>query len=126
MLFRSKITTSLGDLILDASSDLVQVSGNLTVTGNLTVSGFSNFVTSVVKPNNGINYQTDTVTLILDQGTTGNFGVTLPSGTAYKYAGAGNTVATTANTVTMVSVTGYYNPTTSATGYLLTVSPGFQ
>jgi len=114
--------STTGSITINKTNGQVQY---IPLTGSLTISGFSNFVTSVTKPNNSINYQTDTVTLILNQGATGGYSVTLPSGATYKYAGSVTTVGATANAVTMISVTGFYNTATSATNYLLTVSPEF-
>ena len=114
--------STTGSITINKTNGQVQY---IPLTGSLTISGFSNFVTSVTKPNNSINYQTDTVTLILNQGATGGYSVTLPTGATYKYAGGVTTVGATANAVTMISVTGFYNTATSATNYLLTVSPEF-
>ena len=113
-----------GSVTISKANGQVQ---QIPLSGNLTIAGFSNFVTNVVSPATAIGnvYQTDTVTLILNQGATGGYGVTLPTGATYKYAGGINTVGTTANAVTMISVTGFYNTATSATNYLLTVSPEF-
>jgi hypothetical protein len=116
-----------GSVTIDKNNGQVQ---QIALSGNLTIAGFNNFVTNVASPNTTIGnvYQTDTVTVILNQGQTGGYSVTLPAtGGIYKYAGGSNTVSTTtANTVTMVSVTGYYNTADSQTEYLITVSPGFQ
>ena len=114
--------STTGSITINKTNGQVQY---IPLTGSLTISGFSNFVTSVTRPNASINYQTDTVTLILNQGATGGYSVTLPTGANYKYAGGANTVGATANAVTMISVTGFYNTATSATNYLLTISPEF-
>ena len=113
-----------GSVTISKANGQVQ---QIPLSGNLTIAGFSNFVTNVVSPATAIGnvYQTDTVTLILNQGATGGYGVTLPTGATYKYAGGINTVGITANAITMISVTGFYNTVTSATNYLLTVSPEF-
>jgi hypothetical protein len=67
--------------------------------------------------------EVDTVTIIFNQGATGGYSVALPSGSTYKYAGGVNTVATTANSVTLVAVT--TTRISGTTTYLTTVSPGF-
>ena len=64
-----------------------------------------------------------TVTVIFNQGATGNYGITLPTGSTYKYAGNVKTIGTTANSVTMMSVTGVR--ISGTTTYLITVSPEF-
>ena len=97
----------------------------ISLSGALTISGFSNFVTAVTRPNASIAYQTDTVTLILDQGATGGYTVTLPTGAAYKYAGGSSTITVLANTVTTITVQAYYSLPNSATNYLITVNPAF-
>ena len=69
--------------------------------------------------------QTDTVTLIIEQGAT-PYTVTMPTGnTAIRYAGNVSTVASTANTTTMISITAY-RTSANATGYLTTISPAFS
>jgi hypothetical protein len=66
--------------------------------------------------------QIDTLTIIVEQGAT-PYTVTLPTGTAYKYAGNSSTVGATANSVTMISVTAAN--VSGTTTYLTTVSPEF-
>jgi hypothetical protein len=66
--------------------------------------------------------QVDTLTIIVEQGAT-PYTITLPTGAAFKYAGNVRTVGTTANSVTMISVTAANVGGT--TTYLTTVSPEF-
>ena len=121
--FQYSAGNTSGSVTISKTSGQVQY---VALTGNLTISSFANFVTTVVTPQAGTVYQTDTVTLILDQGTTGGYSVAFPSDGTCKFAGGISAVGTvTANTVTMASVTGYYNPTAAATNYLITISPGF-
>ena len=110
-----------GTLAVDKNNGQVQ---NVYLTGNITSVTFSNFVTSA-SDGTTTDYQTDTVTLVLRQGAT-PYTVTMPSGTAYKYAAGANTVGTTANTVTMVSITGTYDSVSAADQYLITISPEFS
>ena len=119
-------TTATGNIVINKVNGQVQ---QYSLSGNINITGFSNFVTVVASPNTNIGnvYQTDTVTVILNQGTTGGYAITLPAtGGNVKYAGGINTIAaTTANTVTMLSITGYWNLADSQTEYLVTVSPAF-
>ena len=114
-------TSSGGALTVDKNNGQVQ---ELATTEAVTSITFSNFVSQIIRPNSSYVQTADTVTLIVRQGSTG-YAVTMPSGTAYKYAGGTNTLGTTANAVTMISVTGVYNSTAAATEYLITISPEF-
>jgi hypothetical protein len=78
----------------------------------------------VVTASDGTNNdaQVDTITIIVKQGAT-PYTVTLPTGSAYKYAGNVSTVGNTANAVTLISVTAANVGGT--TTYLTTVSPEF-
>ena len=100
------------------------------LTGNITFTGASNFVSFVSSPNStvGFVYQNDTVTLIINQGQTGGYNVTLPAmGGLFKYANGSNTVpSTAANTVTTITVTGYWNLADNQTEYLVNISPAFS
>jgi filamentous hemagglutinin len=113
--------TTSGSLTIDKSNGQVQ---EVVLTGAVTSVAFSNFVTQIQRPNASFVQTTDTVTIIFRQGSTG-YAVTMPTGTAYKYAGGVNTVGTTANAVTMISVTGVYDSAGSADQYLITISPEF-
>ena len=91
-------------------------------TANVTIGDFQNFVTTASNSVSSIN-QADTVTLIVKQGAT-PYIVTMPTGNAsIKYAGNVTTVGSTANSVTMVSVTGAN--VAGAALYLVTISPEF-
>ena len=118
--FRYDGANTSGTLAVDKNNGQVQ---NVYLTGAITSVTFSNFVTSAAT-NTTTKYQTDTVTLILHQGTT-PYAVTMPTGTAYKYAAGSSTVGATANAVTMISVTATYDSITSADQYLITISPEF-
>jgi hypothetical protein len=120
--FTGNITSSGGALTVDKSTAQVQ---QIYLTEAVTSITFSNFVTRVQKPNASYANQSDTVTLIIQQGAT-PYAVTMPSGTAYRYAGGANIVGSTANTTTMISITGTYNYNTAADQYLITISPEFS
>jgi predicted acyltransferase (DUF342 family) len=118
------------------------VSGNMVVnknngqsqqwvlTGNVTITGFSNFVTNTASPTSAVGnvYSTDTVTVLLNQGTTGGYTVTLPSTANVKYAGNVRTLSTTvANSVSQITVTAYPQGANAILPqeYLITVTSGF-
>jgi hypothetical protein len=106
----------------DINKDNGQVQA-VSATGNITIGSYTNFVTTA---NDGTNNdsQTDTVTLIIEQGAT-PYTVTMPTGNAaIRYASNVTTVANTANSTTMVAITAY-RTAANATGYLTTISPGF-
>jgi hypothetical protein len=106
----------------DINKDNGQVQSVL-LTGNVTIGSYTNFVTTANDSVNNDN-QTDTVTLIIEQGAT-PYTVTMPTGNAaIKYAGNVTTVANTANSTTMIAITAY-RTAANATGYLTTISPGF-
>ena len=95
----------------------------VSATGNINIGNYSEFVTTA---NDGTNNdsQTDTVTLIIEQGAT-PYTVTVPTGNAaIKYAGNVTTVSSVANTTTMIAITAY-RTAANTTGYLTTISPGF-
>ena len=93
------------------------------LTGNATLT-VSNFVTTASDGTN-TDLQADTVTVIINQGATGGYGVTFPTpSSVYKYAGNVTSLqSTAANSVSMVSITGVYMNSQST--YLITISPGF-
>jgi hypothetical protein len=106
----------------DINKDNGQVQ-SVSATGNITIGSYTNFVTTANDGTNNDN-QTDTVTLIIEQGAT-PYTVTMPTGNAaIKYAGNVTTVANTANSTTMIAITAY-RTAANATGYLTTISPGF-
>jgi hypothetical protein len=113
-------TATSGTVNIDKTNAQVQF---VAPTANVTIGDFQNFVSTA---NDGTNNdtQTDTVTLIIQQGAT-PYTVTLPTGNAsIKYAGGISTVGTTANAVTMVNITAFRS-TANATLYLTTVSSEF-
>jgi hypothetical protein len=113
-------TATSGTVNIDKTNAQVQF---VAPTANVTIGDFQNFVTTA---NDGTNNdtQTDTVTLIIQQGAT-PYTVTMPTGNAaIKYAANVTTVSTTANSVTMVSITAFRSSANAAI-YLTTVSPGF-
>ena len=92
--------------------------------GNVTIGNFLNFVTSANSGTGVFNNQTDTVTVVVQQGSPVAYTVTMPTGNAsIKYAGNITTVGNTANSVTMFNVTAA-NVGGSAL-YLVTISPEF-
>jgi hypothetical protein len=101
-------------------------------TGNVTIGDFQNFVFNASNGNATVAVaniaQTDTVTIIVQQGAT-PYTVTMPTGNAaIKYAGAISAVGSSATAATMISITGTKvgNAATAGTGlYLVTVSPEF-
>jgi hypothetical protein len=113
------ITTGTWDI--DKTNGQVQ---SVSATGNITIGSYTNFVTTA---NDGTNNdsQTDTVTLIIEQGAT-PYTVTMPTGnSAIKYANGVSTVTATANTTTMIAITAF-RTSANATGYLTTISPAFS
>ena len=121
--FNANTSTTTGTVNIDKNSGQVQT---IYPTGNVTIGTFSNFVTRVTKPDATFVNAADTVTLIIQQGAT-PYTVTMPTGnTAIRYAGGINVVNNTANTTTMISVTGVYDYTAGANEYLVTISPEFS
>jgi hypothetical protein len=115
--------TTTGNVTVSKANGQVQT---IYPTGDITIASFTNFVTGVVAPNNSIVNTADTVTLIIQQGAT-PYTVTMPVGNAnIRYAGSVSTVVATANTTSMISITGVYNYAVGANQYLVTISPGFS
>ena len=113
-------TATSGTVNIDKNNAQVQF---INPTANITIGDYQNFVTTA---NDGTNNdsQTDTVTLVIQQGAT-PYTVTMPTGNAsIKYSGNVSTVGTTANAVTMVSITAFRSAANAAI-YLTTVSPEF-
>ena len=105
-----------GTIDIDKTQGQVQL---LAPVGNVTIGSLTNFVTTQSSQN-----QADTVTLVIKQGAT-PYTITMPTGNAaIKYAGNITSVGTTANSVTMASISAA-NVSGSAL-YLITVSPEFQ
>ena len=117
--FEYGLSSSGGAVTVNKANGQVQF---YTVSEDATMS-FSNFVTSATVSAT-TRYQTDTVTVIVQQDATGRT-ITMPSGATYKYAGGTNTITTTANSVSMISITAVYNTVAAATQYLITISPEF-
>ena len=112
--------TTSGSLAIDKNNGQVQ---QINLTGTITAITFSNFVTSASDSVN-TDEQADTVTMIFNQGTTGGYDVSFPSGSTYKYAGNVRTLSSTAaNSVSLCTVTAVR--LSGTTTYLLTVSPVF-
>jgi hypothetical protein len=116
-------STTSGSVTIDKTNGQVQT---IYPTGDITSLTFSNFVPRVTRPNSTFANAADTVTLIIQQGAT-PYAVTMPTGnTQIRYAGGISAVSSTANTTTMISITGTYNYQTSANQYLVTISPEFS
>ena len=93
------------------------------VNGNVTIGSYTNFVTTASNSVSNLN-QTDTVTLIIEQGAT-PYTVTMPTGNAaIRYANGVSTVTATANSTTMIAITAY-RTVANAASYLTTISPAF-
>jgi len=106
---------------IDKTNGQVQ---SVSATGNITIGSYTNFVTTANDGTNNDN-QTDTVTLIIEQGST-PYTVTLPTGnTSIKYANGVSTVTSTANTTTMIAITAFRTSANTAS-YLTTISPAFS
>jgi hypothetical protein len=119
--YRYDNSSSSGTLTVNKNNGQVQY---VAVTEDISTVTFSNFVVSASDSVN-TDYQMDTVTLVFRQDATGRT-ITLPTGTAYKYAAGLSTMGTTPNAVQMISVSAIYNSGTAATEYLITVSPEFS
>ena len=95
---------------------------SITPTGNITIGSYTNFVASASDGTN-TDQQIDTVTLIIAQGAT-PYAVTMPTGNAFiKYASNVTTVGSTANSVTMISITA--TTISGSTVYLTAITPEF-
>jgi hypothetical protein len=97
----------------------------LNITADTTIAGFSNVVTSANTGVSATYYQSDTITLVIRQSSTGNT-VTMPTGAAYKYTGGSSTITSTANAVQIVTAIAVYNTTTAANEYLIDISPVYS
>ena len=139
--------TQLGSLRTyhEFQANLSQVGGNLTISpagsgnvsltqgqvgyftpnANVTTVTFSGFTTNASDGTNN-DAQVTTYTLIVEQGST-PYSVTMPTGSAiYKYAGNVTTVGTTANAVTMISISACRSSYAAGqTLYLISISPEF-
>ena len=113
-------TATTGTVNIDKTNAQVQF---LNPTANVTIGDLQNFVTTA---NDGTNNdsQSDTVTLIIQQGAT-PYTVTMPTGNAaIKYLGNVTTIGTTANSVTLVSIAAIRSAANAAL-YLTTVTSEF-
>ena len=116
-----------GAITIDKTNGQVQ---RINLTGNISSMTFANFVSSATDSVNQ-DQQEDIVRVYLNQGATGNFGVTMPTGNAaIKYASGNSTVAVTANTVTKLEIAALTlngNATSAGTTtYLVTISPAYS
>jgi hypothetical protein len=95
----------------------------ISLTGNVTIGSYTDFVTTASNSVSNLS-QTDTVTLIIEQGAT-PYTVTMPTGnSAIRYANGVSTVTSTANSTTMINITAFRSAA-NATSYLTTISPAF-
>jgi hypothetical protein len=118
--FNAVSGTTSGSLTIDKTAGQVQ---QVNLAGNISGITFSNFVSSASDGTN-TDEQSDTVTVIFNQGSTGGYGVTFPSGSTYKYAGNITALqSTAANSVSLVSISAIR--LSGTTTYLITISPGF-
>jgi hypothetical protein len=109
-------TTGTWDI--DKSNGQVQY---ISATGNITIGSYTNFVTTANDGTNNDN-QTDTVTLIVEQGATA-YTVTMPTGNAaIRYSNGNSTVPATANSTTTISIQAYRSAANTA-AYITTISP---
>jgi hypothetical protein len=112
--------TTSGSLTIDKANGQVQ---QVNLTGNISGITYSNFVSSASDGTN-TDEQSDTVTIVFNQGATGNYGITFPTGSTYLYAGNVKALqSVAANSVSLVSVSAVRIGGT--TTYLTTISPGF-
>jgi hypothetical protein len=113
--------TTSGALTINKQDAQVQ---QVDLAGSITSIAFSNFV-SALSDGSNTDEESDTVTVIFNQGVTGGYAITFPSGSTFKYAGGTNTLSTTAaGSVTMMTVTAVRLDGANTT-YLITISPGF-
>jgi hypothetical protein len=118
--FNAVAGNTAGSITFDkATSQVHQVN----LTGNVTSITYANMVTSL---SDGVNTdeELDTLTLVFNQGTTGGFDVTFPTGSTYKYAGNVTALTSTAaNSVSVVQVQAVRIGGTAT--YLTTINPAF-
>jgi hypothetical protein len=109
---------STGTWDIDKTNGQVQA---ISATGNITIGSYTNFMTTASNSVSALN-QTDTVTLIIEQGAT-PYTVTMPTGNAaIRYASGNSTVPATANSTTTISIQAYRSAA-NATAYITTISP---
>jgi hypothetical protein len=120
--FLGNATQSTSSITINPRTTPIAQVVRTTPTQAITSVTFAGFITSASDGTN-TDFQADTMTWIIQQGAT-PYAVTLPTGNAQiKYSGGVSTIGTTANAVTMCSITAYDNAGT--TNYLVTVSPEF-
>jgi hypothetical protein len=121
--FLGNATQSTSSITISPRSGAISQVQRTTPTEAITSVTFSGFITSASDGTN-TDFQTDTVTWIIQQGAT-PYAITMPTGNAaIKYAGGITNVGATANSVTMCSITAYDNAGTA--NYLVTISPEFM
>ena len=115
-------TATSGTVNIDKTNAQVQM---IAPTANVSIGDYQNFMTGI---SDGTNYdlQSDTVTLIIQQGAT-PYTVTLPStaNAEIKYSGGSSVVGGTANAVTLVSISAIRNRGNTGNVYLTAVSTEF-
>ena len=115
-------TATSGTVNIDKTNAQVQM---IAPTANVSIGDYQNFMTGI---SDGTNYdlQSDTVTLIIQQGAT-PYTVTLPStaNAQIKYSGGSSVVGATANAVTLVSISAIRNRGNTGNVYLTAVSTEF-
>jgi hypothetical protein len=122
-MYTSNVAISSGNITVSKTAGQTQ---QVYMTANVDNVTFSNFVTRTQTPGGTQVNQTDTVSLIIQQGAT-PYAFTLPAGNSQiRYANGVSTVTASANTTTIIDVVGVYNYNTSAVNYLVTVNPAFS
>jgi hypothetical protein len=120
--FTSNVAITSGNITVNKQNGQAQ---NLYMTENVSGVTFSNFVTRTQTPSATQVNQTDVVTLVVQQGAT-PYDLTMPTGNAnIRYANALSVVGNTANSTTLIQVTGVYNYNDSATQYLINIGPEY-
>ena len=115
-------TATSGTVNIDKTNAQVQM---IAPTANVTIGDYQNFMTGISDSTN-YDLQSDTVTLIIQQGAT-PYTVTLPStaNAEIKYSGGSSVVGGTANAVTLVSISAIRNRGNTGNVYLTAVSTEF-
>jgi hypothetical protein len=116
-------TSASGNITINKNNGQFQT---LNITADTTIDGFANVVTTAnTTVQTTVSYQSDTITLVIRQSSTGNT-VTMPTGAAYKYTSGSSTITSTANAVQLVTAIAVYNTTTAANEYLIDISPVYS
>jgi len=120
--FTSNASPTTGNLLIDKTNGQFQ---QLYPTGNVTITTLQGFITRAQKPDATQVNQTDVVTLLIQQSAT-PYTITMPTGNAnIRYANGVSTVANTANSTTIVTITGTYNYNVGGNQYLINISPEY-